>query len=128
MSSDITLSLPDHVIHDAQVIAGGSNRDLPAVLASTLETAIGSLKAEEMERRIAAMSDEEVLALADARMPVPRSRRLSVLNDQQRNGRLTPMESAELAGLIQEYAVGNLWKAHGLVEAVRRGLRERPSP
>ena len=128
MSSEITLTLPDHVLHDAQVVAGSSNRDLQAVLASTLETALGSLKADKMEGAVAAMSDDEVLALADARMPSGRSRRLSLLNERQRNGQLKPTESAELAGLLHEYAVGNLWKAHGLVEAVRRGLRERLSP
>jgi DNA polymerase III gamma/tau subunit len=125
MSTDITLSLSDQVIQGAQVLASGSNRDLQSVLEGTLETAIRSLKPDEIERRLAAMTDHEVLELADATMPPARSRRLAALNERQKITRLAPMESAELAGLIQEYAVGNLWKAHGLKEAVRRGLRER---
>jgi hypothetical protein len=125
MSTDITLSLSDQVLHGAQVVASSSNRDVQSVLVSTLETAIRSLKPDETEQRLAAMSDEEVLALADATMSASRSRRLATLNERQKNSRLTPMESAELAGLVQEYAVGNLWKAHGLKEAMRRGLRER---
>ncbi|HUE72113.1 MAG TPA: hypothetical protein VMP01_14600 [Pirellulaceae bacterium] len=125
MSTDITISLSDQVMHGAQVLASRSNRDVQAVLASTLETAIRTLKPDEMEQRLSAMSDEEVLALADATMPASRNRRLLMLNERQQRGSLTPTESAELAGLVQEYAVGNLWKAHGLKEAVRRGLRER---
>lgn len=125
MSTDITLSLSEQVMHGAQVLASGSNRDLQSVLASTLETAIRSLQPDKMEQRLAAMSDQEVLALADAAMSPSRSKRLAALNERQKNGQLTPMESAELAGLVQEYAAGNLWKAHGLKEAVRRGLRER---
>jgi hypothetical protein len=75
-----------------------------------------------------AMADEEVLQLADSRMPAEQSSRMSDLLDRQREGAIDRLERAELAMLMQFDQTGQLLKAGGLAEAVRRGLRKPLAP
>lgn len=68
-------------------------------------------------------SDEEVLAAADLQMPPAQDHRHSELLQLQQSRELSAAERDELANLHEMYMAGNLHKARGLLEAVRRGLR-----
>ena len=68
------------------------------------------------------MSNEQVLALADLRLPDEEDERLSDLLDSQQADALTDAERPELARLMQRYQEGLLLKAEALAEGVRRGL------
>jgi hypothetical protein len=81
---------------------------------------------EEDSDRLAKLSDDEVLAMADSMMPQAQSDRLSVLLDKNREGQFEPGERQELNELMAVYRDGMLKKASGWAEAVRRRLRESP--
>jgi len=70
------------------------------------------------------MTDDEILRLADSRMPVDQSKRMGDLLDLQREGEADRLERAELGMLMHFYETGQLLKAGAMAEAVRRGLRE----
>jgi hypothetical protein len=71
---------------------------------------------------INALSDDEILRLAQSQMDARESARFSVLQDKQQAGLLNEGERVELANLLQVYQAGLLRKALALNEAVRRGL------
>ena len=81
-----------------------------------------------MEKPVASLSDEEVLALAGAQMEPTQGRRLSELLEKQREGELTEGERSTLLALMQVY--NQLWirQSEALAEAVRRGLRKPLEP
>jgi hypothetical protein len=70
------------------------------------------------------LPDEEVLALADAKMDKVQNDRLGWLQAKGKQEGLTPEEQDELLALMQIYQWGQLRKSEALAEAVRRGLRE----
>jgi hypothetical protein len=74
------------------------------------------------------LSDSEVLQLAASQMPAEQSSRMSELLDLQREGAIDGVQRAELASLMQFYQTGQLLKAGGLAEAVRRGLHKPLGP
>ncbi len=72
---------------------------------------------------ITALSDADVLVLADLQLEHEADRRLSALLESQQAGTLSSAEGSELLSLMQLYQDGLLRKAEALKEAVRRGLR-----
>jgi hypothetical protein len=72
---------------------------------------------------VTALSDAEVLACADLQLPAAQDQRLSELLNRQQEGSLPEPDQAELDALMQLHYQGQLRKAQGLAEAVRRGLR-----
>ena len=124
MSEQVTLSLPENVMHQAQVWARQTGRSLNDVLSEAVERSLRPLGAPVNERPPCDWSDEEVQAAADLRMTFEDDRRQSELLHRQQAGRITPNEHTELAALMQVYSQRLLTKALGLQEAVRRGLRE----
>ena len=72
---------------------------------------------------VAALSDEELLALMNKRMELAQDRRFSLLLDRQQAGTLTEAERDELAALMRAYQEGLLRQAQAMREAVQRGLR-----
>jgi hypothetical protein len=110
MSTQITLSLPDNVYHQATRLAQLMNQDVSLVLAETLENALSPLGSSATNLTpVEELSDPKVLELVDLRMDKGQ------LNNEERN---------ELAGLMQVYHESLVRKAQALSEAVRRGLRE----
>jgi len=77
---------------------------------------------------VAALSDTEVLALAQVQMAPQQGHRLDQLLAQQGEATLTTQEQAELLALMQVYQ--QLWvrQSEALAEAVRRGLRAPLTP
>lgn len=69
------------------------------------------------------LSDEAVLALADAQMDEEQQDELSELLYLNQDGALSSTDRARLEELMQVYRRGLLRKAKALHVAVRRGLR-----
>ncbi len=99
-------------------------------MASIIENAVRKAVSEESEtteRPLAGCSDDEVLALANMKMSAAENERMSELLDRQREETITPLERNELDTLFRVYQAGNLRKAQGISEAVRRGLIKTPA-
>jgi hypothetical protein len=97
------------------------------VLTHALESlclAIEDLPGNNLYTPIAALADEEVLALADLKMDAVQNQRLGELQAQGKINPLSQAEQYELLALMQVYRFGQLRKSEGLAEAVLRGLRE----
>jgi hypothetical protein len=125
MSTQITLSLPDNVYHQATRLAQLMNQDVSLVLAETLENALSPLGSSATNLTpVEELSDPKVLELVDLRMDKVQGKRLGKLLDRQQSGQLNNEERNELAGLMQVYHESLVRKAQALSEAVRRGLRE----
>lgn len=129
MSTQVTLTLPDDVYRRAERLAQLSSRDVADVLADTLELSLSpiGLKSEAVEP-VSALSDEEVMALAELQMAPEQDQRLSKLLDKQQAGTLIETERSELLASMQVYQESLLRKAQALHEAVRRGLQEPLEP
>ncbi|HKI38041.1 MAG TPA: hypothetical protein VKA46_39675 [Gemmataceae bacterium] len=127
--SEITLSLPDELMEQAQLWALRTGRPVADFLTETIRLSLNPLGTPlGDERPLRDWTDEEVLAAADSMMDPEDDRLLSELLSRQREGRLTQAERTELTSLMQMYQAGQLRKARAFSEAVRRRLRERPTP
>jgi hypothetical protein len=65
--------------------------------------------------------------LANLKLPQAQSNRMSELSDLQQRGLMNNVEKNELMMYLEIYNHANLRKAHGIVEAVKRGLITSPS-
>ena len=128
MTTEVTLHLPMDVVHEVELAASQSQRQVADVLVRSVQTGLRSLVASSELGDFATMSDTEVLEMADGQMPADQSQRMSELLDRQREGTIERLERAELAMLMQFYQTGQLLKAGALAEAVRRKIREPLSP
>src|SRR5262245_32907699 len=123
MSSQITVTLPEDVLHRAELWAQRAGRPVADLLAETIELSLRPLGAPPNgDRPITSWPDEEVLAAAQAEMPPAEDQRLSELLYRQQAGLLSEPERGELTALLELYQQGLMRKAQGLREAVRRGL------
>jgi hypothetical protein len=124
MSVEVTLHLPEHLVEHAKRFGEATQRDVRQVLADTLEMmwpTIGT--GPELEAPVSTLTDEDVLALADAKMDPAQNDRLAELQTRGKVDGLTEAERIELLSLLHLYQVGQWRKSEGLAEAVRRGLR-----
>lgn len=128
MTSLVSFQLPTETLHDAESAATNTHRALDEVMVRSVQAGLQSLKMASELEDFSSMADQEILALADSQMPAEQSARMSDLLDRQREGLIDRLERAELGSLMQFYQTGQLLKAGGLAEAVRRGLRPRLSP
>jgi hypothetical protein len=124
MSVEVTLYLSEHLVEHAKRFGEATQRDVGQVLADTLEMMWATIGTEpELELPVATLTDEEVLALADAKMDPIHNDRLAELQMRGKADGLTAAERGELLALLHLYQIGQLRKSAGLAEAVRRGLR-----
>ena len=124
MATQITLTLPDELYENAQQWALLTQRDLTQTLTDALKLVLTPVSGQaQREKPVAALSDPEILALAQIRMDLIQGERLGKLLEKQREDRLLPAEQTELLALMQVY--NQLWlrQSEALAEAVRRGLR-----
>ncbi len=129
METQVTVTLPEGVYQRAELLAQLTNRDVTDVLADTIKLSLSPLNPHsKVSKPIAALSDEEVLSLAELEMDESQDRRLSTLLNKQGAGQLTEREQDELWTLMQIYQESLLQKAVALHEAVRRGLRKPLEP
>jgi hypothetical protein len=128
MTSPVSFNLPTDLVHEAESAASQSQRGFEDVMVRSVQAGLHSLKMTSELEDFSAMSDAEVLELAASQMPAEQSSRMSNLLDRQREGTIDRLQRAELASLMHFYQTGQLLKAGGLAEAVRRGLRQPLSP
>ena len=98
-------------------------------VATVIKNAVRKVVHEESAasaRPLADCSDTEVLALANLKMPKEQAQRQSELLYKNQADTITPPERSELESLLMVYQYGNLRKAQGIAEAVRRGLIKTP--
>lgn len=72
-------------------------------------------------------SDEDVLALANLKLPKAQEKRMTELLDFQQKGKITSAEKREFEIYTELYDIANLHKAQGCLEAVNRGLIKTPA-
>jgi hypothetical protein len=126
MSVEITLQLSEGLLEQAQQISSASQTDVSGILTHALESlclAIEDLPGNNLYIPVTALSNEEVLALADLKMDAVQNQRLGELQSQGKISPLSQAEQYELLALMQVYRFGQLRKSEALAEAVQRGLR-----
>ena len=129
MSTQVTVTLPDETYRRAAYLAQLTGRDVADVLAETIGLSLEPLGGQQSGApAVADLSDEDVLALADAQMGSAQERRFSDLLDRQQARHLAEEDRHALLALMQVYQDGLLRKAQALHEAVRRGLRQPLEP
>ena len=93
--SEITLSLPDEVFHQAELWAQTTGRRVDEIIAEAVENSLRQLGSPPASGSPPeSWTDEEVLAAADAMMSLEDDERLSELLDHQQAGLLTDAERA----------------------------------
>ncbi|GET42830.1 hypothetical protein [Microseira wollei] len=119
MSTPIILNLRDEVYQQAEILAQLQHRSVAEILAETIE-----LLLLPTTKPVSALSDSEVIALTQLRLPPIQEQRLTELLDLQQSGTIALTERDELQALIHIYEDRLLRQAQALNEAVRRGLLE----
>jgi L-lactate utilization protein LutC len=129
MSTQVVLTLSDDLYEQAKQWAALTRRDVPQTLTDALEMVLKPLlEPPAGEPPVIAMSDAEVMALAQAQMPAQQGKHLDQLLAKQREDALTAPEQSELLALMQEYHRRWIRQSEALAEAVRRGIREPLAP
>ncbi|ETX06667.1 hypothetical protein [Candidatus Entotheonella palauensis] len=124
MAVEVTLQLSEHLVEHAKRFGDATQREVGQVLADILEMMWATIDmGAELEPPVATLTDEDVLALADAKIDSSQNDRLGELQAQGKANGLTEAERVELLALLHLYQVGQMRKSEGLAEAVRRGLR-----
>ncbi|PJF39249.1 MAG: hypothetical protein CUN54_09130 [Phototrophicales bacterium] len=118
------VEIPDRTYHDAQYIADKIGCPVEQVLTFFMQWS-KTVIPEFDETPVEALSDSDVVALADRMMDSTLNQRLSELAEKQREDDLNDAERDELEALMVIYDAGQLRKTKALVEAINRGLRER---
>lgn len=125
--TQFTVNLPDRIARQVLRLAALQGQPASEYVAGIVEQELGEDTTEE-DALLAALSNEDVLALADLRLSDDEDRRLHDLLEKNSDGTLTPGQRLELDELMQIYTDGTLKKAMGWAEAVRRKLREPIQP
>ena len=100
-------------------------KDIRDVLTETISLSLSPIATQTNVRiPVTALSDREILALAERQMQPQDDPRLGELLARQEDGLLTIPEQSELLGLMQGYQEEWLRKTQALCEAVKRGLCE----
>lgn len=127
--AEVTLSIPDNILQHAERLSKATELNVSNILidalAFTLPTLDGAMAAVAPVNQL---DDEEVMHLAESRMPADKDKRLSELLYKQRENQLNLDESAELLSLMLMYYSGWWRKTEALVEAVNRKLRPPLEP
>jgi hypothetical protein len=129
MGTALTINVPDEVIQGASLVAAATRREMVEVLQEALSVAFGQLPtSSDRSETVTRLSDAQVLALCEARLPKETAARLNELSQRRREGTHDPSDAAELAAAMQAYQSLWLRQSEALAEAVRRGLRPALEP
>jgi hypothetical protein len=126
MTVEVTLTLPDTFLAQAQQWAGLQQRDVTIVLAEALQKLwpfVDLMPEPLSEEFLFGLTDRQVEEMAALKLEKSQNERLGALQSKGKSLSLTELEEFELLMLIQVYRLGQLRKSEGLAEAVRRGLR-----
>jgi len=121
---EVTLNLPEKIYQDISTAAKKSKRKVIDLIVDVVEEKYSST---QIDRPLASLSDEEVLALANLQMPEKQSKRHSELLYKNQAGTLTSAENRELDFFQQVYGVTLSRKTDGIYEAIQRSLIKRPA-
>ena len=125
MATQVTISLPDDLYQGVSSFAQLLGKDIRDVLTETISLSLSPIATQTNVRTpVTALSDREILALAEIQMQPQDDPRLGELLARQEDGLLTIPEQSELLGLMQSYQEEWLRKTKALCEAVKRGLCE----
>ena len=123
---EVTLNLPEQVYRNFSKLAEKKHRRVEEVIADRLQDDF-SAETVDFEESVAGWSDEGVLALARLKFPKKLAERMSELSDKAQRGTISKVEENEMEIYLEIYNNANLRKAHGIAEAVKRGLVTSPS-
>lgn len=128
MSVEVTLRLPDRMAAYAGYFGNMMHQNIESVLSEALEMILPMWDDFSDKsfpyHNVSALSDEEVVQLADSKMDIIQNERLGQLQAKGKSAGLSMAEHYELLALMRIYQIGQLHKSEGLAEAVRRGLRQ----
>jgi hypothetical protein len=116
MSQVVRLQIPDEIADRAREVAARTRQSWEDVLLDWLNHAA-------REVPVNALTDSEVLALADLQMSADEASELSELLGSNREGALDPGGTLRLEQLMAVYRNGMVRKAQAMQEAVARGLK-----
>jgi hypothetical protein len=122
---EITLNLPENVYRNFTKLAEKKHRRVEDIIADKLQDDF-LVENVDYKETVAGWSDEAVLALANLKIPREQSDRMSELLDRLQEGIITDSEERELEVYTELCQISTLRKAHGIVEAVKRGLISSP--
>jgi pyruvate-formate lyase len=122
----VTLEISEVVYRYAERLARLTGREVNSILNDILASPLRSTDAAiPTLKSLDALSDEEVLKLANLQMEPTQDQRLSELLYLQQARDMSQNERSELQELMQIYQEGLLHKAQAQREAVLRGLIKR---
>lgn len=121
---EVTLNLPEKIYQDISTVAKKSKRKVIDLIVDVVEEKYSSKK---IDRPLAHLSDDEVLALANLQMPEKQSKRHSELLYKNQAGTLTSADKRELDFFQQVYGVTLSRKTDGIYEAIQRNLIKSPA-
>lgn len=122
---NVTVEIPENIYQNVAQLAAKTNRQIDEIILDKLEEDF-SVEADGFEQDVSEWSDEDVLALANLKMPKAQSERMSELLDRGQAGLITNFEQSELEIYLKSLQFATLRKADGIVEAVKRGLINSP--
>ena len=122
---EITLNLPENIYRNFSEIARKKHRRIEEVIADKLQVD-ESAETEDYAKTVAGWTNEDVLALANLKLPNGQAERMSELSEKVQCGTISKVEENEQEIYLEIYNNANLRKAHGIVEAVKRGLINSP--
>lgn|SRR5487761_1094395 len=117
MSETITLEIPAELASRARAVAAATNRRVEEVVAEWVGRGA-------KEPDVESISDEELLALCHAELPLSRQEDLSELLTRNREAVLDGPARRRLDDLMALYRQSLVLKAKAWQEAVARGLRQ----
>ncbi len=123
---EVTLNLPENIYRNFSEIAEKKHRRVEDVITDKLQDDI-SVETSDYGETVASWTDEAILALANLKLPKEQANRMSELSDLEQSGAIGIVEKSELEMYLEIYNNANLRKAHGIAEAVKRGLINSPA-
>jgi hypothetical protein len=123
---EVTLNLPENIYRNFTKLAEKKHRRIEEIITDKLQNNY-SFDENDFEETVANLSDEEVLALANLKLPKEFSNRISELSDRVQRGIINKSEENELAVYTEMCQISTLRKAYGISEAVKRKLISSPN-
>ncbi|MBX7171771.1 MAG: hypothetical protein K1X72_12495 [Pyrinomonadaceae bacterium] len=121
---EVTLNLPDNIYRSFQQLAEKTSRRIDEVITEKIQS---EYVPDKELQHLETWSDEDILALANLKLPKAQADRMSKLLDLQQRGTIKSAEKRELEVYTELYQIATLHKAQGCLEAVQRGLIKTPA-
>jgi hypothetical protein len=118
VSEVVTLELPTELVRQARALAAATNRRFEDAVAEWIGRAVA-------EPPVESLTDADLLAVCDSRLPESAQEELSDLLARNREGGLVPADRGRLDDPLAAYRRGLALKARAVKEAVTRGLKPR---